>query len=619
MLRHRCLIEKASNNTEGTGQFMKPIIFGGRFGWLHPGQGRRGVVLCSPFGHEETWSHEAIRYLAEQLSGCGFPTLRFDYRTTGDSVGVDGEGNPFDTFIIDVGAAVERLKKETGVNDVTLCGLRLGASVAASASRHCAVDSLVLLAPVTRGRVYLRELMALRKAWLEYVAPQIRNAQPDKPFNVLGQIYSEEFCNRLHVLNLPKEIADHPSMLRRAFVVDVRSGASDDLCTMLRAQGAEVTTERFDGYFEFMQETKSSIIPERTLESVAQWLAGSSGACVFKPMKKAAWPSVCVDEDPVIETPEALERPVIFGSAGLFGIMCEPRDRLAGSSVLLITNTASGVHHGDSRLSVRIAREMARRGIASLRIDARGIGDSPPVSRGVVTDTPISIHANSTIEDVATAAAWLKRKGYNAVVTFGICSGAYSALRAALIESAITGVIAVNLQRFYVPEDMTLRELEEQQRNVMARLGPALFKPTKWWLVLSGKRDFWSIAQAFASNVTARLRSPLATVEVRKAGPVSDETLKDPHQVVRALERKGVKTFLIYGVRDEGLDELNAHFGKNGKKLSRGSSVKTAVFTDVDHSLFDHRASARVIAVSELFINDLQLDLILSKKSDALI
>jgi hypothetical protein len=40
---------------------------------------------------------------------------------------------------------------------------------------------------------------------------------------------------------------------------------------------------------------------------------------------------------------------------------------------------------------------------------------------------------------------------------------------------------------------------------------------------------------------------------------------------------------------------------------------------DVDHSLFDHRASARVTAVSELFINDLQLDLILSKKSDALI
>ena len=44
----------------------------------------------------------------------------------------------------------------------------------------------------------------------------------------------------------------------------------------------------------------------------------------------------------------------------------------------------------------------------------------------------------------------------------------------------------MNLQRFHVPEHLTLQELRAQRRNTMARLGPAILKPQKWWLVLSG-------------------------------------------------------------------------------------------------------------------------------------
>ena len=57
---------------------MTPLVFGGRFGWLHAGQGSHGVVLCNPFGHEEAWGHKAMRYLAEELSRRDIPVLRFD-------------------------------------------------------------------------------------------------------------------------------------------------------------------------------------------------------------------------------------------------------------------------------------------------------------------------------------------------------------------------------------------------------------------------------------------------------------------------------------------------------------------------------------------------------------
>jgi pimeloyl-ACP methyl ester carboxylesterase len=584
---------------------MKPIAFGGRFGWLHPGQGPHGVVICSPFGHEEPWCHKGIRYLAEELSAYGIPALRFDYLATGDSAGVDGDAHHFDAFVSDIVAAVERLK-ETGVTSVTLCGLRLGATLAALASRRCEVDSLVLLAPVTRGRAYLRELAALRKVWLDNLAAPLRATQRDKPFNVLGQVYSDKLCSELDALDLSKAMDEHASIPPRALVLDARPRASAALGSTLRGRGVEVETAVMEGYFEYVDETKSSVVPARALARAAQWIAdGTPDMRVRSPLNKGARPSVSLDDEAIIDTPEARERPVTFGANGLFGMLCEPRDRFAFGPVVLITNTAGSVHHGDSRLSVRIAREMARRGIASMRIDARGIGDSPPrIAQGPLDLVP-SIHASTTIEDVGTAAAWLKRKGYHTVISFGICSGAYSALRASLVEPALTAVIAVNIARFHIPEGMSMADLEELQRNSLKRVGPAIFKPSKWWLVLSGKRRFRPIAQAVASNLIARLRSHRLDWSGNRAAAPAVDALMDPHGVVHALERKGVRTLFIYGSGDEGMEQFNAHFGKRGKKLSRFSNVKAAVFDELDHALFDPRASAKVVALSEAFIKDL--------------
>ncbi|MFM0055378.1 serine aminopeptidase domain-containing protein [Paraburkholderia phytofirmans] len=585
---------------------MKPIAFGGRFGWLHPGEGTHGVVLCSPFGHEEPWCHKGIRYLAEELSAYGIPALRFDYLATGDSAGVDGNAHHLDAFVSDIVAAVKRLKELTGVTSVTLCGLRLGGALAALASRACAADSLVLLAPVTRGRTYLRELAAVRKVWLDNLAPSLRAAQRDKPFNVLGQIYSDRLCSELDALDLSKAMDQHAPVLTRALVLDARARASASLCSTLRGRGVAVETGLLDGYLEYMDETKSSTVPARAFGEAVKWIVdGVPGMRVHNSMNRGARPSVSLDDEAIIETPEARERPVIFGANGLFGMLCEPRGRIAYGPVMLITNTAGSVHHGDSRLSVRIAREMARRGIPSMRIDARGIGDSPPRTPQGPLDLVPKIHASTTIEDVATAAAWLKRKGYQTVISFGICSGAYSALRAALVEPALTAVIAVNIVRFYIPPHMSMAELEELQRNSLKRVGPAIFKPSKWWLVLSGKRKFRPIAQAVASTLLARLHSHRLDAAGNRNGAAEADTLTHPHGVVHALERKGVRTLFVYGSSDEGMDQLNAHFGKRGKKLSRFSHVKAAIFDELDHALFDPRASAKVIALSEAFIKDL--------------
>jgi pimeloyl-ACP methyl ester carboxylesterase len=234
------------------------------------------------------------------------------------------------------------------------------------------------------------------------------------------------------------------------------------------------------------------------------------------------------------------------------------------------------------------------------------MGDSAPLPASDRRQDPYAaIHSKTIVEDVEAAAAWLKKRGYDSIVLFGICSGAYSALRAALAEPAITGVVAVNLHRFYVPDGFALDTAPEQV-NSMAGYRSSMLEWSKWLQIFSGERSVAPIARAIVAQAVARVRSRVGEL-VRLPGSFSQSagTPTDPRSVVKALERKGVRTLLVYGAFDSGLDQLTTHFGKKGKRLSRFSMVSAAVFQELDHSLFNPHASAKVISLCEAFIKDL--------------
>lgn len=143
----------------------RPLFFGSSeqalFGVHHPARAAAargaGVVLCYPGVQEYNMTHWAFRKLAGMLSREGFDVLRFDYRGTGDSAGEPLEANRA-TWLADIQTAVRELRDMTGVQPVSLLGMRLGAALAALVSREMAVDDLVLWEPVVQGRRYIEEL-----------------------------------------------------------------------------------------------------------------------------------------------------------------------------------------------------------------------------------------------------------------------------------------------------------------------------------------------------------------------------------------------------------------------------------------------------------------------------
>jgi uncharacterized protein len=168
---------------------------GSLFGCSHPpasGRGRRaGVVLCGSVAEEHVSFHRALRRLALMLSEEGFPVLRFDLFAVGDSSGSCDEGR-VELWQEDVDAAIEELRRRSGVSALALVGLRLGGALAyAAAVRRTDVGALVLWDPAVDGNAYVDELESLYRDMLDYAHV---DAAPEAEGSATGWLWGLPAC-----------------------------------------------------------------------------------------------------------------------------------------------------------------------------------------------------------------------------------------------------------------------------------------------------------------------------------------------------------------------------------------------------------------------------------------
>jgi pimeloyl-ACP methyl ester carboxylesterase len=134
----------------------------------------------------------------------------------------------------------------------------------------------------------------------------------------------------------------------------------------------------------------------------------------------------------------ASEEPLQFGDGGrLFGILTLPQRGVAGAqSTPVFVFLNAGVLHrvGPLRMYVRLARELARQGFASLRVDLSGVGDSPP--------RPGSSYRDQVAADFAAIEKALEaRMGCQEIIVIGLCSAADNAMRLAPRHARIRGMV----------------------------------------------------------------------------------------------------------------------------------------------------------------------------------
>jgi pimeloyl-ACP methyl ester carboxylesterase len=233
------------------------------------------VVLCHPMGDEYIRFYRAMRQLAVQLAGAGFPVLRFDFYGCGDSAG-EAEEWRLAQWQADLGAAVAEARRRSGSPDVALVGLRLGATLAATvAAARQGIVAAVLWDAVLDGGAHLQELHQLHASMLRraHVLPRPPgHATPAVP-EILGFRLSPALradITAIDLLALPARpsprillVESNPQVSQTAFATHLRRLGADLDHRVTASPQLWVWEEGVD----------TVIVPHSILQDITAWLA----------------------------------------------------------------------------------------------------------------------------------------------------------------------------------------------------------------------------------------------------------------------------------------------------------------------------------------------------------
>ena len=560
---------------------MTPLSFKDRFGWLHDAPGSCGVVLCGAQGYEQLCAHKSWRALAERIAALGFPVLRFDYGGAGDSLGTDRDPDRLEDWLESVRLAITELKARTGVDRIVLVGLRLGATLAARvASEMGGVAGIAMLAPVASGRAYARELSAFARMVARPATGPV-GVEPPPGLEVQGFLLSNDTQASLKSFELMAgATAPAPKLLLVSPDTQANSAAIREHFEKL---GADVATGDFANYAQFIAEPTFSKTPEVAFAAVTDWLRLN-----FEPGSSAARP--VVEFRPASLAGDGfVDEPILFGPDGrLFGMLCEPANPDSAAPLLVFVNAGANPHIGWARMCVEGARGLAAQGIASFRLDAAGLGDSPPAP-GRPDQVMYSMEA---VEDVRAALDWLEGRGYRDFCVVGLCSGAHMAFHAAVADKRVGGLIMANLQKFIWKDGDSLEiAVSNAYRSTDFYKGQALRLDT-WKRLLKGDIAVAGIAKAVLGRVGAALKARLDVLTARIAMS-GDADMSRVRNWFRALTKRGTRILLVYSAEDGGLDELAHYMGAGGKQAAKMPGVSISILDGADHNLTPHWSRIR--------------------------
>jgi pimeloyl-ACP methyl ester carboxylesterase len=548
------------------------------FGALHlPANGARcsaGVVLCPPLGFENLASYRPLRALAERLASVlGRPTLRFDWPATGDSVGDARDPLLVQRSLSALERAVEELRQLTGVAEVALVGVGIGATLATvAAARNVPAEELVLWAPPLSGRAYIRELRALHSLSRDGCAPTdpSRASLPEGSFEATGAFFSAETARDLGELDLMK-VDLTGSRVRRALVIGRdEESPSERLVARLDAAGVAATAATGGGADELVSNVTK--LPENVFERIVDWLGPGEPQPTTT---RGAGTAVRAEPvDGVTETIVALDGP----DGRLVGVETTPSASGPDVSSTWIVFPTTGVlrRAGPNRLWTSIARDLAKRGHPSLRVDVHGAGDSAgPETAATNLSTEYS---EEVLESVRAALAHLREaRGAERFVLVGLCSGAFSSFRTAVVDSDVVGAMLINLATLFWTRDVTLR-------TQTAYLRESLFRRDRWREVVHGRVNVFRVSAVLGRTLgTAATRRAKRLRHSRDASPL-DSVGEAIEQSLAQLEERSVPLLFAYAGDDPGIGYLERHLGRGIEALLARRNVRVEIVPGAGHT-----------------------------------
>jgi len=579
------------------------------FGWLHAPSATEnspfGLVICNPFGYEATCAHRSIRVFAETAAALGAPVLRFDYAGTGDSLDIEPTANQVDVWVEDVVSAVAELQRLTGVAQVCLLGIRLGALLACLASKRCkSVSALMLIAPVITGARYVRDQRTIELAASLRPKPP-RETNSDAAEEGASAI-AMELCGfalfhpTIEALKSVDITSFNTMSLRDMLVIDnERSPKARQWVDGFASLGTRVKYQALPGLVEMtMTPPLAASVPRAMVAAMNDWLTellkdrpsqpatGSVNvrvsAASARRLKVMKW------LDRPFANPVALtEQPILIASdVRLFGVATALEDRKDFKGAVLLLNTGADYHVGPNRMYVSLARRWARDGFVVLRLDIAGLGDSGTRPGSNVDD----VFPPAALKDINQAIGFVRNEYDAADITLvGVCSGGYHALRAAVAELPVSRIFMVNPENYFWSEGQSLQsvhlaEVVRSPGSYVKQFGSY----QAWKMLLTGKVDLWRMVKIYLRRVVLQAEWLYRFIARKLRLPLANDLGSELEKICK----RGVKTVFVFARGEPGAALLKLQSGLSAKRLD--TQLRLHVIDGGDH-IFSQREPRAVM------------------------
>jgi alpha-beta hydrolase superfamily lysophospholipase len=552
----------------------------GLFSWYHhcpvaPALGTV-AVLCAPIGPEYTRSHRSVRHLADRLARAGISALRFDYHGSGDSAGSDEDPDRMGHWRASVAQAVEHARAISGCEAVCLVGIRLGATLAALEAQACGVDRLVLWNPVVKGRGYAREMQAIAM-----VSEHGQGTDGDG-IESAGFRISGETLAALKAVDLTK--AQFPPATR-LFVISRDDMAPDrTLPDHLASAGVDSLAATLPGWNGMMADHQFTVVPEATIEKIVGWVVenrrpGPCDTAMGREPISARQPLAPLDYT---------EAPRHFGPDNrLFGILTRPRARANGRGIVMLN--AGSIHHvGPHRLYVRLAREAASLGCASLRFDFEGIGDSVLRSDGVENEP----YPDWALANLQAAVSLMRAEGCTEVILLGVCSGAQTAFQAGheLPDLPVDRLVLINPWYFYRTKGATYDPASHHYQDVAA-YQRSMRDTGRWKRLLRGEVDLKRVARIAGTQVARKAKAAAAELHEVLSPNGGTRLSRD----LRTLLANGRRITMFEGEGEPAGAALQTEAKRALRKATRSGAMSVERIPGADHTFSRYSAREELV------------------------
>lgn len=613
------------------------------------------VVLVEPFGIEALAAEATLRSLTLALLKSGLAVLRVAALDAGDSADLGQAASIVSPWIAGVNAAVQLARTVTDGEVVDVVGLRLGATIAAYATRESPVRKLVLWAPVS-GKAFVREFKMLGAAGAS------ANVGSTPRFPKVSDTAPGNFPAGTGVLDqTPGPLLEaggfalSSSSVAELAGVDLRSiegvGADqvllvdrDDLRVVdkvlqhLNATGASCTTLRPPGYVDMrLDDPEEGQVPEECVRELVSWIAPESvnsssdarrdghdssfgseaeletGAVALSRVAKTENVEPC--RSPSVGVLEleidgvALEEHPLWLQANGAALYCvltirsdlqrSEDEPCGGLPTVVMLTTGSNPRCGAGRVQAKAARSLAVAGHPVVRFDRRGIGASLLTRRdGTVIFDPCLQVTFDAYDPVHVADAEFvvdelaRRHGYTDFALVGMCSGAYTAFHLAGTNRRGRPQVRVAVMINQILFMDLLWSTKEESPAMAVKAG---YELRNGWRDIRKWKSLLSGSISVRKTVSRLVRLGKMRTCMVATAVLERSGLREPRELAMQLQRIadcGVEQRYIFDDAETGLGFLHIESGRAVRRLSGAGKLSVTTVAGAGH-IFASTASQR--------------------------